>query len=421
MLGFNVTLVFKQKVATLNTSTAIAIRFSLMGNGFHQSVLLALVPIIQSSFDLPVSYVGFIVSLGLLASAVTIPVWGMIVSRYGFKIVFHIVILGGLLGSLGIGILILLSQNGYGVGGGAFGILILCRLIYGSTATAMLPIAQAYTSIHSIPSLTLKSLGQLSGTLSIGRIAGSGLVWPLLLIGNSIPLLATAPIYIVAWVLLRKEVDTYCVPPISAPLKSTLRHDVSAIIVVFILQLSIGLLYVALGPLIMERTAMLQEQVAGFIGFCIMAGGMGGIAAQFLIVPRLNGKEVTGRILGVGAVLVGFLFIIYQPKITILLLSCALIAGGTATVLSTNLSIHLRGKDSRQKAQLTSILASIQLIGLAIGTLVSGVLSDIAADLPFWFANLFMAVLMCVLSVARLFNIIIIPAFARKADTTLPK
>ncbi|MDY6861189.1 MAG: hypothetical protein SWN98_17840, partial [Pseudomonadota bacterium] len=124
-------------------SAALAIRLALLANAIHQSVLIALVPVLQQELGLGLGQLGLIVGLGLGVSMISMPVlaWRAGEGRTGPVLLWAV--LGGGVSAAVLAGAIMLGARGMLQGTALFAVLLAARAAYGLSAPAALPVAQA--------------------------------------------------------------------------------------------------------------------------------------------------------------------------------------------------------------------------------------------------------------------------------------
>ncbi|WP_186395232.1 MFS transporter [Stappia sp. TSB10GB4] len=405
------------------------VMLALAANAFHQAALVAMVPVLQQIFGLGLTPLGLLVGAGLALAAIAVPLWGGLARRRGVDLALRASLIGA---CTGVGLLVAsvwATAAGMLPVTAGLALLILARLVYSLTAPAALPLAQAMGADHAAAA-TLKSIGRANAVTGLGRLAGNGLVAPLLLFGPVLPLALPLPVYVAALIgsFRRGAVD----PPAVAGetgrrsgrrqrtgreiggARKRMPLPLAPLATAFTLQLALGAASVLLAPLIRDRLALAPDAAAGAAGLCLMLAVAVGIVMQ-LMLRRLAGERLTGALLaGTVAAGLGLAALGRADALPAIALAIALVSAGAVLALGANTARALlaagagaaapepepepapepepepepepgadqpAGRGSR--AQAATWIASLQFAGLAAGAVVAGILGDIGFPLAF--------------------------------------
>ncbi|MBB4020302.1 MULTISPECIES: hypothetical protein [Actibacterium] len=370
-------------------SAALAIRLALLANAIHQSVLIALVPVLQQELGLGLGQLGLIVGLGLGVSMISMPVlaWRAGEGRTGRVLLWAV--LGGGVSAAVLAGAIMLGARGMLQGAALFAVLLAARAAYGLSAPAVLPVAQALTGVQGRGGNVIGGLGRLGAIAGAGRILGSGMVAPLVFLGPAAPVLAVLPLYAAAalWLVPAGRLQ-------AAPL--VMRRSTGAggmprlsfLAVPFLAQGGIGMVHIAFGAALVARFGLGAEAASAMTGFSLMAASLAALAMQLLLIPRFHGRERRGRQGGAVLCLLGAGCALLPGAPWLLTAAAVLLAGGAALLLSANLALALDQTAPAGRGRLAGMFSGAQLAGLALGTTLAGFLAEISTTLPLWAAFL---------------------------------
>lgn len=356
------------------------IKLILLANSFHQSSLLVMVPVLQQIYGINLSVLGSIVGAGLLLSALSTPVWGNIAAHRGYGPVLLASVAGGLLGITAISASVLLTGVGIISPTVGLALLIVARLLYGATASAALPIAQALRSTAATQTTLLGSLGRLNALNGLGRIAGNGLIGPLLALSIAAPLLVVLPLYVAALRDVSRFRNKPTPPVAHADTKLALRSMVLPVTVAFGVQCAIGSAYVLLGPLLRDRFEFTAEQAATAAGLCLMWATLAGILTQLVLTRAFGRHTALARFCGLVLAGVGLWLLAGAAALSHVTIAACVLATGVALSLSANLAVSLGSAADPLRPKISTWLTSAQLSGLAAGSALAGVLGDFSIE-----------------------------------------
>lgn len=401
------------------------VMLALAANAFHQAALVAMVPVLQQIFGLGLTPLGLLVGAGLALAAIAVPLWGGLARRRSVDLALRASLIGA---CTGVGLLV---ASVWATAAGALpvaaglGLLILARLVYSLTAPAALPLAQAMGAQRAAAA-TLTAIGRANAVTGFGRLAGNGLVAPLLLLGPALPLALPLPVYVAALIGSLRHAAANATGPGRSAADETGRGTerrtgreiggarkrmplpLAPLATAFTLQLALGAASVLLAPLIRDRLALAPDAAAGAAGLCLMLAVAVGIVMQ-LMLRRLAGERLTGALLaGTVAAGLGLAALVRADALPAIALAIALVSAGAVLALGANTARALlaasaaapepepepapepepepgadqaAGRGSR--AQAATWIASLQFAGLAAGAVVAGILGDIGFPLAF--------------------------------------
>ncbi|WP_417669054.1 MFS transporter [Roseibium sp.] len=355
-----------------------AIALLLLSNSFHQSTLVVLVPVLQSIYDLPLSALSLIIGGGLLVSAASVPLWGRLATRHGTKPVLIATTTASMIGIavLAASVALTISSDQF-IYSGLF-LLIASRLIYSMSACAALPISQALQVSSGQATALLGRLGSLGAVNSLGRLAGNGLIGPLLTFGILLPVAIVLPFY--AFVLHGLRRTSWPEPAKLARQAQKIpgyRLPTVGILSAGGIQLAVGGAYVLLGPLLKDRLALSPEGASGVAGLLLMAALATGMVSQLFLTRLFRDRFMSAFTIGCGLASCGFAFLVVGSTMAGLGIGTCLLASGTALALSANQATSLAAANDIYRSQTSTLLASVQLLGLAAGTSLFGILGSI--------------------------------------------
>ncbi|WP_186389238.1 MFS transporter [Stappia sp. TSB10P1A] len=397
------------------------VMLALAANAFHQAALVAMVPVLQQIFGLGLTPLGLLVGAGLALAAIAVPLWGGLARRRGVDLALRASLIGA---CTGVGLLVAsvwATAAGMLPVAAGLALLILARLVYSLTAPAALPLAQAMGAQRAAAA-TLTAIGRANAVTGLGRLAGNGLVAPLLLLGPALPLALPLPVYVAALIgSLRHSAANATGSGRSAAgetgratereiggARKRMPLPLAPLATAFTLQLALGAASVLLAPLIRDRLALAPDAAAGAAGLCLMLAVAVGIVMQ-LMLRRLAGERLTGALLaGTVAAGLGLAALGRADALPAIALAIALVSAGAVLALGANTARALlaagaaapepkpepapepepapgadqpAGRGSR--AQAATWIASLQFAGLAAGAVVAGILGDIGFPLAF--------------------------------------
>lgn len=398
-----------------------ALMLALGANAFHQAALIALVPVLQALYGVPLAGLGALVGLGLLVAAAAVPVWGRAAAAAGLHLALSAALTGACAGVVLMGASIFLVAQEFLDATAGFALLAAGRLVFSLSAPALLPLVQSAEGLQPVRTSgsgragrgTLAGhIGRVNAMNGIGRLAGNALIAPLLALGPWVPAVLPLPVYLAALMGLLRQMGSGGTrlktrPAVMADAANgapraalSWRPPSGPLAFGFLLQLSAGASYVLLGPVIASRLGLGPEAAAGAAGFCLAAAVATGLAVQLglerLVGPRLQ----LGRLAGAVLCAVGLGLLSAANSLPVLASAASLMAAGVSAGLGANTAFTIElGRNDNQSGAGGTIaatrLSSVQFAGLAAGAFLGGVLggADLEAALGVFTATAALAAL----------------------------
>ncbi|BAU96587.1 major facilitator transporter [Corynebacterium suranareeae] len=214
-----------------------------------------------------------------------------------------------------------------------FALFILLRGVgFGSAIAAIPPTAQAYiadvTEDEAARTKGMAGVGAVQGVSMIGGalvgglLAGFGLIWSIL----AVPLMLTVALVLVIFRLQREPKHQLIPEPVKVKVSDP--RVWPFLLAGFGMFTALGFMQVLIGFIIQDRFFLTAEITGVVTGGSLLAAGIGMVVAQAVIVPRSGWSP--GTLLRVGTItaVVGFLLLIPNFGMGILILAIFLIGLG---------------------------------------------------------------------------------------------
>lgn len=311
----------------------ISFAAALMGIG--QNGLLVSLPVLveKSAFDLPTW--SMLIAIGSFLFLPSAPYWGRYSDKHGPKKVVVQSLIGIIVSFSLLCLFTLLSSDSSLVAICLIG-AIFARIIYGCTASGMVPACQHWATLICGSKDRLRAITIVSIGLSAGRLIG-----PLVAIAAlkmspyaALGIMVVLPAISLMLIALQpspgvsREVDKPSSTLPWLPRKTFLPYLVCAIA----LCIGIALLQYSFSPLILSVTNWTTSQVSDVIGILLTISAACTVAVQTLVVK--NKKMTSVSMYQTGAILFAFGFVLFlAPNIWFYGIAMAVVAGGAALLV----------------------------------------------------------------------------------------
>nr|WP_232486934.1 MFS transporter [Pectobacterium parmentieri] len=305
----------------------LAFSAGLLGVG--QNGLLVAIPVLVIQTNLSLSIWAALLTLGSMLFLPSSPWWGKQIARRGSKPVV-LWALGGYGASfalLGLGS-VLLATHAIPPGAG-IGLLIIARIIYGLTVSAMVPACQVWALQRAGEAKRMAALATISSGLSCGRLFGPLCAAAMLTLHPLAPmaLLMVAPL--LALIMLLRLPGT---PPQPAASRKSVRLTpvcLPYLLCALLLSATVSLMQLGLSPALARQfatdTAAISHQVAWLLSVAAVAS----LIAQFGVL-RPQRLTPMALLLSAGALMLCGLALMIAVPLWLFYPGCALISFGAA-------------------------------------------------------------------------------------------
>lgn len=305
----------------------LALSAGLLGVG--QNGLLVAIPVLVIQTNLSLSIWAALLTLGSMLFLPSSPWWGKQIARRGSKPVV-LWALGGYGASfalLGLGSA-LLANHAIPPGAG-IGLLIIARIIYGLTVSAMVPACQVWALQRAGEGKLMAALATISSGLSCGRLFGPLCAAVMLTLHPLAPmaLLMVAPL--LALIMLLRLPGT---PPQPAAERKSARLTPACLpylLCALLLSATVSLMQLGLSPALARQfatdTAAISHQVAWLLSVAAVAS----LIAQFGVL-RPQHLTPMALLLSAGALMLCGLALMIAVPLWLFYPGCALLSFGAA-------------------------------------------------------------------------------------------
>lgn len=344
--------------------------------GLSQSILVVFTPIFIDKTKLSIESLAMLMSLGSMLFLFSIPIWAKLSLRLGYAQV----LLRGILGFSVSFIVMLLA-----LWGSVYLqwpllwvvlILIISRLIYGITASAIVPSCQAWLTELSHVKQTMKKLAELSATMAVGRLIGPLLAIFLIWLGWLAPILFlcfTPLICLFSVFRFSRSIQTHIGNTELEATNTDLRQNKldnklahSLLISITLICITYSSVTFLLTPMVQETLHYSSEETSQYLSLLMTLAAMTMVISHGL-TSRLNKVDHFKMMLLANMMLLLSLTLMQLTIPHILFIAVPLLSGAFAILQLqiTTLLCQLAGKGC--KAIATGLVSKYQTVGYGLG------------------------------------------------------
>ncbi|OFI07793.1 MFS transporter [Klebsiella pneumoniae] len=361
--------------------------------GIGQNGLLVVLPVLVIQTNLSLSVWAALLMLGSMLFLPSSPWWGKQISLTGSKTVVLWALGGYGVSFTLLGLGSVLMATGAVTTAVGLGILIIARIVYGLTVSAMVPACQVWALQRAGEGNRMAALATISSGLSCGRLFGPLCAAAMLVIHPLAPvwMLMAAPVWAV--VMLLRLPGT---PPQHTERKSvSLKRDcLPYLLCAMLLAAAMSMMQLGLSPALTRQfdtdTTTISQQVAWLLGLSAIAA----LIAQFVVL-RPQRLTPVALLLSAGVLMSSGLAIMLTEQLWLFYLGCAVLSFGAA--LATP-AYQLLLNDKLADGAGAGWLAASHTLGYGLCALLVPLASKTGVSIALIVTALFAAVLFTIVS-----------------------
>ena len=362
--------------------------------GIGQNGLLVVLPVLVIQTNLSLSVWAALLMLGSMLFLPSSPWWGKQISLTGSKTVVLWALGGYGVSFTLLGLGSVLMATGAVTKAVGLGILIIARIVYGLTVSAMVPACQVWALQRAGEGNRMAALATISSGLSCGRLFGPLCAAAMLVIHPLAPvwMLMAAPVWAV--VMLLRLPGT---PPQPTPERKSVslkRDFLPYLLCAMLLAAAMSMMQLGLSPALTRQfdtdTTTISQQVAWLLGLSAIAA----LIAQFVVL-RPQRLTPVALLLSAGVLMSSGLAIMLTEQLWLFYLGCAVLSFGAA--LATP-AYQLLLNDKLADGAGAGWLAASHTLGYGLCALLVPLASKTGVSIALIVTALFAAVLFTIVS-----------------------
>ncbi|QVQ52339.1 MFS transporter [Spiractinospora alimapuensis] len=403
------------KAGSVRRSGLVVISLAVFLGYTGQQVLTPVLPPLARELSLTEFQYGLLVSASALLVAVTSPLWGRCVDRWGARPV----LLGAALGAaLGLGLFTAVLDYGLRHLGDPtpvfYGLLISRGVLFGVALAALPVAAQSYVaSVTPTAEQRVAGIARIGATIGLALVLGPGVGGLLARVDVVGGLYGMVLLLLLGAVALgvglpRRQPSGDAPADASHPASDPPPEDTRDVGVWPLLvtgagiYLSTSLLQVSLAFLVQDRLGLDTSATMGLAGLALLVGGLPMLVVQGLVIPRLGWSALRLVRAGLGVAALGFAALALAPTGPLIVAATALAGLGHSLAIPGNLSALSLRFGPRRQGRIAGIANSANAVGLVAGPILAVLLYDRAAGLPFVIGAVVLTLLCSLLSFRKM-------------------
>ena len=361
---------------------------SLVSVGMGFSVLFPLLAPLGREMGLSEMQITSIIGLSALTNFLVAPFWGRRSDAWGRRRVILTGLFGFTIGTVIFNLVLYAGLSGLLLGLPLYLTLIVARLSHSAVMSATMPAANAYMADISSPEERTRAMGAAGAANNIGSILGPA-ASALAVFSLLAPLWVMAAVALINGLFVLKYLPE---PPRQAArarptrMKYTDSRILPFVIVGVLMFTGFALVQQTMGFRFQDALGLTAAETAGQFGLAMMLSAVCSLAAQVLVVQRMNPKPFT--LLRAALPLLVLAFTVMATANSQLLLTMAMMVQGFGMGLAGpgfTAGASLAVSPDEQGA-VAGVIASCGPLGFALGPLIGGALYQIGPTLPYGIA-----------------------------------
>lgn len=370
---------------------------ALVINTSAQAFLFAVLPTVGRGIGLSELQTGAVLGLGALLGMFAAPFWGFASERFGRRPVLLATMVGVALSPLCWAI---------ALGGlasvlpvlGTFILLLAARGFQAGFGAGLIPTAQAYFADVTTAEKRTAGMGIVSGSISLGSVAGAALVWAVAGFGTvyGFAVLSALAAMTLAVAVLRLPEPTKA-PALAVDAGKIPFARVWPFLLITMLGMTAyGMLQPILGLRLLDQFGLTNGAAIGQAGAMLTATAAAMLFSQSVLAVRLGWPPHRLLMMGGATGVVATLILAFTTDYWLLVAAMILVGGSIGLLLPGNLASMSLATGTKAQGKVAGINAVAMGLGLVIGPMAGTAVYHAAPIAPYWIAFTVLAVLTAV-------------------------
>jgi MFS family permease len=379
------------------------VAIALVINTSAQAFLFAVLPTVGRGIGLSELQTGMVLGLGALLGMFAAPLWGFASERYGRRPVLLATMVGVAVSPLAWAV---------ALGGLAavlpilatFLILLAARCFQAAFGAGLIPTAQAYFADVTTADRRAAGMGIMSGSISLGTVVGSALVWMVAGYGTVYGFAAlalAATVVLVAAIVVLPEPPRAVVPVTDA---SAHRIPFATVWPYFLITVLGMTAYTLLQPItalrLIDQFGLDETAAIGQAGAMLTATALAMLFSQSVLAVRLGWPPYRMLVVGSAAGLIGTVVLAIASDPWLMVGAMVIVGASVGLLLPGNLAAMSLSTGARAQGKVAGINAVAMGVGLMIGPIAGTAIYHASPLIPYWLACAFLVLLAAVVLLA---------------------
>jgi MFS family permease len=361
---------------------------SVMAMGFSQTILFAVLAPLGREIGLSEIQIGAIISASSITVFIAMPIWGRLSDTWGRRKVILIGLFGYSLGTILFASVFQAALMGLFVPVVAFIFLTLARVTNAAVMAATQPASTAYMADITDISTRTKGMGQIGAANNFGAILGPAVGGVLAAYTLLTPIWFSAVVtFIVAIVVLvaLPNVPGQVVKTKPPRLKYTDPRILPFVFVGIFMFMGFAIVQQTMAFRFQDTLNLTAAETAQVVGIGMMLSAFFSLAAQMLVLPRINVPPFTLLKIAMPILIGAFLMMAMGESRLVLTTAMAIQGFGMGLAGPGFMSGASLAVSQEEQGSVAGVANSCGPLGFTIGPLLGTFLYSIQPDYPYWF------------------------------------
>lgn len=361
---------------------------SVMAMGFSQTILFAVLAPLGREIGLSEIQVGAIISASSVTVFIAMPIWGRVSDTWGRRKVILIGLFGYSLGTVLFASVFQAALMGLFVPVVAFVLLTLARVTNAAVMAATQPASTAYMADITDISTRTKGMGQIGAANNLGAIMGPAVGGVLAAYTLLTPIWFSAVITLIAAIVVLvalPNVPGQVMKTKPPRLKYTDRRILPFVFVGIFMFMGFAIVQQTMAFRFQDTLNLTAAETARVVGIGMMLSAFFSLAAQMLVLPRINVPPFTLLKIAMPILIGAFLMMAMGESRLVLTTAMAIQGFGMGLAGPGFMSGASLAVSQEEQGSVAGVANSCGPLGFTIGPLLGTFLYSIQPDYPYWF------------------------------------
>lgn len=349
-----------------------------------QQMLTPILAPLSRELRLTETQLGLVITVAAAALTVASPVWGRALDTIGLR---RVLIAGLALCVVGLGgfaVVSTLGLDGTLTSGGAFALMLVFRSVVFGAGLAALPVAALAVAgtVTTGEAERTKAVGLVGAAQGLSIVIGPAAGGALAVVSLLLPLYVAPVIAAALAVWVGVTVKAAPVEPVEQTVRTRPWWLWPIFGAGFLMYLSLGLVQVVIGFLVADRLHLDSRATAGAVGVVLFVAGIGLVATQAALVPKLKWPAM--RLMHVGAPIAfaGYGILAVAPGLWTMAVAFLVVSIGLGLAVAGFAAAATLGVGAEQQGAIAGLINATTGLTFIIGPLLGTALYEVRPVLP---------------------------------------
>jgi DHA1 family multidrug resistance protein-like MFS transporter len=365
-----------------------AVMLTIVVTGAGQTFYFAIMPPLGRELTFSELQIGAVISFASLAYVFAAPIWGRLSDFWGRRPIILFGLICYVLFTTLIGAVAQAGLAGFLSAGAAFGLMVLFRVLFATTAASMFPVIFAYVADKTSRATRTHGYAILGAAMGLGTIIGPAAAAFLGRISLILPFYVAAGLVVGVLVLVWRTIDRTKPDKVA---NAGRRFFIRPPARMFPLLLIGAMIYATLAAMqqatgfrVQDTQALDAADTATFVGIALAVSSVLAVSMQAGLIQWLKWPPKRLLVVGAIAALAGGLLLAVTESYPLIVVGVGSLGAAFGMMNPAYTAALTLSAEPGEQGAVLGLNGTVQGLGFTIGPLIGGGLYQVAPTLPYW-------------------------------------